>query len=286
MHYRRVNDSTRPRFAAGTAGAASSPPRRRGVRLLIWVVAIVVGVALAAWGALAVFFPPAKLHAMAAAKLSSMLARDVRFKGASLWLWPPVRLSVSQPAFAESGGFAHGTALEAQAIHLDLDALRLLGRRIVVRRLVLDQPAIHLELNPDGTTNFDGIMKSPGEQAQDRRSSTMELAVSELSIVDGHVLLDDLRTRRRATFRVNSKVALNAEAGGTRFATSGRDPHRRPGQRPAERCPHGGPRPVALQAGVADRARRQIRPGKEAPCAHQAGTSSRQDPADDDRCRG
>ncbi len=185
---------------------------------MVWALVTLVVLAGAAWAALAVLFPPAKVRALVVAQLSSALAREVRLADASLGLWPPVRLSVRQPALAEPGGFARGTALQARALHLDLDLLPLLSRRIVVRRLVLDQPALHLVLLPDGTTNFDGMMKPAADPAA---AQPMSLAIRELRVVAGRALVDDLKAARRATFGIASRIALSAEAGGTRFATSG-----------------------------------------------------------------
>jgi hypothetical protein len=187
-------------------------------RRALWLIAIPFLLAGAAWAALAFLFPPAKVRALVAAQLSSALAREVRFADASLGLWPPVRLSVGQPALAEPGGFARGTAFQARALQLDLDILPLLARRIVVRRLVLERPALHLALLPDGTTNFDGMMKPATGAAP---AQPMSLAIRELRVVAGRVLIDDLKATRRTTFGLASRVALSAEAGGTRFATTG-----------------------------------------------------------------
>lgn len=147
----------------------------------------------AAWGALALLFPPAKVRALVTAQLSSALTRDVRFTDASIGLWPPVRLSVRQPALAEPGGFARGTAFQARSLDLDLEILPLLSRRIVVRRLALDRPAVHLVLLPDGTTNFDGMMKPAPSGAP---AKPMDLRVRELRVVAARLLVDDLKDRK------------------------------------------------------------------------------------------
>lgn len=172
----------------------------------------------AAWGALALLFPPAKVRALVTAQLSSALTRDVRFTDASIGLWPPVRLSVRQPALAEPGGFARGTAFQARSLDLDLEILPLLSRRIVVRRLALDRPAVHLVLLPDGTTNFDGMMKPAPSGAP---AKPMDLRVRELRVVAARLLVDDLKAARRTSLRIDSRIALSAEGGGQRFTTTG-----------------------------------------------------------------
>ncbi|MGH7732078.1 MAG: AsmA-like C-terminal region-containing protein [Candidatus Eiseniibacteriota bacterium] len=195
-------------------------PVRSPLRVVLWVVAALVALVLVTWGALALFLPPAKVRELVSARAASVLARDVRFADVTLGLWPPVRLTVRRPALAEPGGFAHGAALQARSVHLDLDLLALLSRRIVVRRLVIDRPALHLALRPDGTSNLDGILKPPGDR-KPAGAGEMSLEIRELRIQDGRVLVDDLKTARRTAFDLESRISLEAEPGGARFATAG-----------------------------------------------------------------
>src|SRR3970282_1686606 len=74
-------------------GMDPRPRTRTPLRVALWIVAAVVAFALMAWGALAVAFPPARVRELVSARLSSVLARDVRFADASLGIWPPVRLT-------------------------------------------------------------------------------------------------------------------------------------------------------------------------------------------------
>ena len=108
----------------------------------MWIVIVPVALVAGCWIALAVLLPPAKLRPLVQKQLGSMLSREVRFADARLWLWPPVRLSVQEPALAEPGGFAKGAAFKARSLNLDLDVLALLVRRLVVRRLELDRHAL------------------------------------------------------------------------------------------------------------------------------------------------
>src|SRR5438094_4089251 len=137
----------------GTIGcmppATGSPWPRRLLILAIAVVAL-IGVA---WTMLTVAFPPPRVRAIVSTQLGAMMKREVRFEDARIGLWPPVRLSVRGFGLAEPGGFAHGTAFGARAIDLDLDVAALMVRRLVVRRLVLDQPSLHLLMRANGTTN-------------------------------------------------------------------------------------------------------------------------------------
>jgi hypothetical protein len=178
-----------------------------------------VVLAVAAWAALSLAFPPARLRALVGAQLQSALSRDVRYADARIGLLPPVRLTVVRPELAEPGGFAEGAAFRAASLHLDLDAWALLWGRIAVRRLVLDQPELHLVLRPDGTTNLEGI----GKQAAERPSAKpMDLEIRDLVIRRGRMLVDDLKADRRVAFAIDSRLGFSSVSGGARIATSGR----------------------------------------------------------------
>ncbi|NOT32923.1 MAG: AsmA family protein, partial [Candidatus Eisenbacteria bacterium] len=198
----------------------SSESRGRVSRVLLMVLAIPVLLALIAWATVAMLFPPAKVRSMVQQQLEGVLARPATYRDARVGLWPPVRLTVIEPALAEPGGFRAGSALTLRALHLDLDVFALLSRKIVVRRVVLDGPRVHLVLNEDGSTNFDRLTKEQPAAGPD--SKPMDIEVRELEIHDGQVLTDAVRARRRVMFGIATRSAISTEAQGSRFATSGR----------------------------------------------------------------
>jgi uncharacterized protein involved in outer membrane biogenesis len=130
-------------------------------------------------------------------------------------------LSVGEP-----GGLAAGRAVSMSSLHPDLSPLPLLARRVVVTRLVLDRPALHLALYADGTTNFDKMMKEkPGEATTGKPSGggagAMDLAVQEFRIQDGQVLVDDYKSSKRIGFGLVTRTAFSARQGGKRIDTDG-----------------------------------------------------------------
>lgn len=197
-----------------------APSGPRPLRLALIVAAGALALVGIAWAALAILFPPAWLQAIVQAQLRSALAREVRFGSVSLGLFPPVRLKVARPMLAEPRGFEAGAAFQARSIQLDLDVVALLlSRRLVVQRLVLEEPALHLVRRADGSTNLDGIVRpAPPGRPQSR---PMDLSIHELSIRHGRLLLDDLRAARRSALQVDARIALATERGGARFATAG-----------------------------------------------------------------
>src|SRR5262245_31172314 len=135
-------------------------PRRRlpaGARLALLIVGSLAAIVVMAAIALRIAFPPARVRALVQQQLSTALARQVRFGDARLGLWPPVRLTVADPAISDPGGFQNGVLFRAHSVHLDLDVGAMFTRRLVVRRLLLDQPDLHVVLRSDGSTNLDSL---------------------------------------------------------------------------------------------------------------------------------
>lgn len=196
----------------------TSKPRR--VPTWAWIVATPILLIAVAWAALFILLPPGRAQEIVRSQLSKRLEREVRFEGVALSIWPPVRLSVKELQLAEPDGFANGPAFAATSMDLDLDAVALLFKRQVrVRRLELVEPKLHLLLHEDGSTNFDGLTK-PAEK-EPAAGKPLDLDVREFKIADGGVVLDDVRARRRTSFRVDTKTSLKYERGGERVATSG-----------------------------------------------------------------
>jgi hypothetical protein len=196
---------------------------RRFPRALAIVLAAAVVLIGGAWVALAVMFPPARVRALVQAQLDRSLSRPTRFESASLSLWPPVRLTVVGPALAEPGGFAAGAALRARSIHLDLDLLGLLQRRLVVRRLEIVEPFVHLALARDGTSNFDHLVAppAPGAAAAKGAGISLDLLIQELRLRDARLQLDDGPAHRRVVLALDTRLSFSSEAGGRRIGTAG-----------------------------------------------------------------
>ena len=190
-------------------------------RWWIWLLAGLVGLVAVAYATVSMLFPPPRVRAMVQTQLSSALARDVRFSDASIGIFPPIRLTVKRPELAEPRGFTEGAAFQAEALHLDLDVVALIGRRVVVQRLQVVKPTLHLVMREDGTTNLDGIGRTPAEPGTRGDQGPMDLELRELRIEQGRVLVEELKARKRTTFQVDSKIALASRERGQRLSTSG-----------------------------------------------------------------
>ena len=187
-------------------------PRRR-LPLVVWILAALLVIVAIACVALAAAFPPARLRQIVTRQIAASLARDVRFGDAAIGVWPPVRLTIRDVALAEPRGFSQGAALRAASIHLDLDAWALLSRRLIVRRLAIDRPALHLVLKPDGSTNLDNLATP---RAPARAGKPMDFDLRKLELRGGSVLVDDLAGRRRTVLGLGADLSCSVTGDGVR----------------------------------------------------------------------
>ncbi len=191
-----------------------SIPSRWTRRTLI-ALAIVVVLVAAAWASLRAFLPPDRVKALLSARLSAALKRDLRVGRASVTLFPPVRVRIGDVALAQPEGFARGPMLELDGLDLDLDAFALLARKLEVRRLVLRQPRIYWITQPDGRSSIDDLLRPQPA----RRGTALTMDLRELRVVDGRVVMDDLRSGKRATFHWDQQLRLRV--GRKRIASEG-----------------------------------------------------------------
>lgn len=202
----------------------TSKPRR--IPTWTWIVATPILLIAVAWAALFILLPPGRAQEIVKSQLSRRLEREVSFEGVALSIWPPVRLSVKELELAEPEGFERGPAFAAKSVDLDLDAVALLlKRQVKVRRLELVEPALHLVLNPDGTTNFEGMVKAEPKEPAPRRA--MDLDIREFKVANGGIVLDDVGAKRRTSFKIDTRTDLRYErapgaaGSGERIATGG-----------------------------------------------------------------
>src|SRR2546427_450316 len=86
------------------------------------------------------------------------------------------------------------------------------------RRLIVALAAIAVLMRATGTTNLDSLARPPEVP---RSGSPMELAMREIRIERGHVLVDALGAKRRVAFDLDARTSLGLERGGAYVTTAG-----------------------------------------------------------------
>jgi uncharacterized protein involved in outer membrane biogenesis len=198
----------------------SAPQKPRAINPWLIALGLLVAVAALGWLALQILLPPARVLGVARAQLAAALDREVALDGASVTIWPPVRVRLRGLVIGEPQGLASGAAIRLESLDLDLDPLALFARRIVLRRVTLVRPRIHLVLGANGGTNFDPRPGSAGRSGGAPAGRGFDIAIQSLRIANGEIVVDDMRSNRRTACNLDTRISLSL-AGGSRIATSG-----------------------------------------------------------------
>lgn len=154
--------------------------------------------------------------------------------------FPNASLELKGLTLVGTGAFAGDTIVAAKRISVVVAPLSLLGDEgLVVKKILLDAPAVHGRKTADGAVNWDVAKPSQEPEApsedepQDEAPSTFRLAVRDFRIVDAAIRYEDdstkvvfattpLSLRLRGDLSAGrSDLDLHLEAGGVRFVSGG-----------------------------------------------------------------
>jgi uncharacterized protein involved in outer membrane biogenesis len=197
-----------------------SPGIPRPVRIGLWSLAIVVGLAVVGAGVFIASFDPDSLKPRIVAAVKQQTGRDLTLQG-------PIRLGLSlQPtltiqgvAFANPPGFSRPDMATLDRLDLKLSLIPLLSRRVEIDRLVLVKPDILLETNAKGQHNWQftptaaETTPQPGPAAaQDpaQEKTPTRITVAAVQIADGTVAMRDAATGQNTVVGLKSLEASAA----------------------------------------------------------------------------
>ncbi len=144
---------------------------KRLFKILSIILAIVLGLLVAASVALRIFLPPEKAKALVLKHLSEQLRREVEVGSVSVGVFSG--LQISKLKISESPTFAKGTFLSSELFTLQVALLPLLSKQVIVRQAVLKEPTVTILRMADGKTfNFSDLTKTvqptpPGQKSTD-----------------------------------------------------------------------------------------------------------------------
>jgi uncharacterized protein involved in outer membrane biogenesis len=189
----------------------------RPLRMGLWSLAIVVGLAVVGAGIFIASFDPDSLKPRIVAAVKQQTGRDLSLQG-------PIRLALSlQPtltiqgvAFANPPGFSRPEMATLDRLDLKLSLIPLLGRRVEIDRLVLVKPDILLETDAKGRHNWQ-FTPEPAPQpapaaAQEpaREKTPTRITVAAVEIEDGTVALRDAATGQATVVGIKSVTVTAA----------------------------------------------------------------------------
>jgi len=140
--------------------------------------------------------------------VSRGLGRDVHIAGSlHASLYPEIGLSAGDVSIANVAGGEAKLFAQVGTLAVGAKLLPLLSRRIEVTRLTLDHPTINLEVDKNGTGNWNFRSGSSSTSA----SGPDQLSISGLRVLGGEIGYSDARTgKRKQVSQANASLTLEA----------------------------------------------------------------------------
>ncbi len=168
-------------------------------KLIIGVlVLLVVLVAVAA--ALPFLLPRDVIKAQVEQRVTAALGRDFAIEGPlTLRPWRPFALTLADVRLANPDWAETPDLARIDRVDLEVDALAYLGGTVVLERLIVERPALALEVREDGTPSWQLAPPEPADDAAaddvadagGRGAAPPEIRIGEVRIVDGSVGFTD-----------------------------------------------------------------------------------------------
>jgi uncharacterized protein involved in outer membrane biogenesis len=138
-------------------------PKKKGLKILLWVIGILVLLIIIASIAVKIIFTKEKLMAMIKPRMEEALQRQVEIQDVSISILGGLGADVEGVKIHNLPGFTQDELFEFKTLSLRVNFWPLLRKRIQIQKLILDQPVIALEKNKDGILNIDDLIKEEGE---------------------------------------------------------------------------------------------------------------------------
>ena len=170
-------------------------------RLALTLIAIIVLAGLAVW-----LIPLDSLRGPLETAATSSLGRQVQIRGhLRLAVYPELGISIKDVSIANAPGAHEAQMIEVGKAVVGADLSSLFSGRLRVTKVVLKEPAIHLEMAGNGVGNWQ--LGQGGAAAAQSASSSVDLSVDRVRIENGTISYFDARTGKSETLSAVS-VAL------------------------------------------------------------------------------
>ena len=126
-------------------------------RILIIVLPLLLALFVAAYIAVRVAFPPAKIAEIVRTQGSEILGREVRVGDVSVGVFPRLKVGVRAVSLANDSGFSSEPALSLKSLDLSISWLSLLRFSPVIYEVRLVEPDILFEVNAQGHNNLESL---------------------------------------------------------------------------------------------------------------------------------
>jgi len=135
------------------------------LKKLLWIVLIVGALDIGIILALPHIVPMEKVAAEAKDQVRRATGRELNFSGVEFVFWPNIGIELKQATFSNPVWAKERNMISLGKIDVALALMPLFERHIVVKRFILSEPVIHLEIGEDGRKNWDFANAAPGTSA-------------------------------------------------------------------------------------------------------------------------
>jgi uncharacterized protein involved in outer membrane biogenesis len=174
---------------------------KRGLKILIGVVAGVIILLIAASFAAKIIFTKEKLMSMLLPRIEAGLQRKVEIGDISVSIWGGLGADVKEMRVLNPPGFVHEELFEFDQLSIRVKFWPLLRKRIEIKKLILENPEINLEKEKKGASNFADLIESKGGEI------IIPFSFDQLDMVNARVLYLDGQTNKEIVLH---KVAHDA----------------------------------------------------------------------------
>ena len=154
---------------------------KKFLKVCFKIAVVLVILAVAAFVALRVMFPPEKLKAMALEYAKTNLQREITFDDVSLNL---VGVTLDNFAISENTTFQNGTFAKADKLVVKIALKPLFQKRIEISTVQLDGLDINVVKNADGTFNFDTLIPASDPNAAPEETTASDGSAAFVLLAD------------------------------------------------------------------------------------------------------
>jgi AsmA protein len=179
---------------------------KKGLKILIGVIAGVIILLILASVMVKIIFTKQRLLSMLVPKIETALKRKVEIEDINVSIWGGLGVDVKGMKVLNPSGFTQEELFKFDQLSIRVKFLPLLRKRIEIKKIILDNPEINLEKNPEGSSNFEDLIKSSGGKI------VLPLAFDQLEIKNGTILYQDNQDQKRIVlhkFEENARLSLD-----------------------------------------------------------------------------
>ncbi len=179
---------------------------KKGLKILIGIVVTIVVLLLLVSLVTKIVFTKEKLLSLVVPRIEKALDRKVEIEDITISIWGGLGVDVKGMRVLNPSGFTQEELFKFDQLLVRVKFWPLLRKRIEVKKLILKSPLINLEINREGVSNFDDLLKGR------KGGFFLPVAFDQMEIKDGEILYLDYKDKKRIIlhkFEETAKLSLD-----------------------------------------------------------------------------